>query len=639
MVESATVVSGPSPPSRKLRSLIIYICAGFAILVAIMAAVAPWAFSNAALRNEFAAQIRHVTGLAAISQGRAVFVVLPQPHISIDGVSFSDPSGALRIDAQYFKGYVRLAPLFAGRIEIASATIGQPEMHIDLDSRPMPPDSVIGRAADASPASAEAASADAARLGAVTLVDGRARLISKQLSSDLSIDAINMTLDWRKLGVAAIVTGQAGIRGENAAIAAWIASPAGLLRGQQSALSLKIDAPSFSLSADGGIASTPKWQFEGHIHAAAPSVRTLLEQAGYFVPLPGPFNDFDANCEATIAAASAVLAGLHLQFDGNAFEGTLAFQARDGTPLLSGTLATNRLSLRPFLASLSPATGRDGQWNRDPFDLKEYGSADLDFRVSASRMLFSYFEIEDAAFSLMRNSRRVELILAGAKAYQGTIKGRAAFDVRDNGVGMQATAAISGADLAALSFDAFGWPKFYGALTGMANLESAGASVSELMRSLDGTAQIDVAQGQLGGIDLDSVLHRIDKSPLALLSDIHYGQTAFKRAGFGLRFVKGVASIEEGKLENPSLRVGFGGTVDFGEQGLELHAVAMPSIGEAKPGKEIQKFRFDVAGSWDDLAFTPDVRGLIRRSGAAAPLFSQQPEVAKHLGSGGEDAK
>jgi AsmA protein len=639
MVESATVISGPSPPSRKLRSFIIYIFAGLAILVAIMAAAAPWAFSNAALRNEFAAQIRHVTGLAAISHGRAVFVLLPQPHVSIDDVSFADPSGALRIDARYFKGYVRLAPLFAGRIEIASATIGQPEMRIDLDGRPMPPDSVIGRAADASPATAEAASADAARLGAVTLVDGRARLISKQLSSDLSIDAINMTLEWRKLGAAAIVTGQARIRGENAAIAAWIASPAGLLRGQHSALSLKVDAPSFSLSADGGLASTPKWQFNGHIHAAAPSVRTLLEQAGYFAPLPGPFNDFDANCEATIAAATAVLSGLYLQFDGNAFEGTLAFQARDGAPALSGTLATNRLSLRPFLSSLSPATGRDGQWNRDPFDLKEYGSADLDFRVSASRMLFSYFEVEDAAFSLMRNSGRVELILAGAKAYQGTIKGRATFDVRDNGIGMQATAVISGADLAALSFDAFGWPEFYGALTGMANLESAGASMSEFMRNLDGTAQIDVAQGQLGGIDLDSVLHRIDKSPLALLADIHRGRTAFERAGFGLRFVKGVAGIEQGKLENPSLRVGFGGTVDFGERGLDLHAVATPSIGEARPGKEFQKFRFDVGGSWDDLAFSPDVRGLIRRSGAAAPLFPQQPEVAKHLGSSGEDAK
>jgi AsmA protein len=159
------------------------------------------------------------------------------------------------------------------------------------------------------------------------------------------------------------------------------------------------------------------------------------------------------------------------------------------------------------------------------------------------------------------------------------------------------------------------------------------------MRNLDGTAHIDVAQGQLGGIDLESVLHRIDKSPLALLADIHRGRTAFERAGFGLQFVKGVASIEEGKLENPSLRLGFGGTVDFGERGLDLHAVATPWVGETKPGKEIPKFRFDVGGSWDELAFTPDVRGLIRRSGAAAPLFPQQSDGAKHLGSGGEGAK
>ncbi len=637
MVEPA-IVSGPSRRSRKLLSRLIYTFSGLAVLVAITAAAAPWAFSNTALRNEIAAQIRHVTGLATISQGRAVFVVLPQPHISIYGVSFADPSGALHIDARYFKVYVRLAPLFAGRIEIASLVLIQPEMHIDLDGRPMPPDSVIGRAAGAS-GTAEAALADAARLGAVTLVDGRARLTSKQLSKDLSIDAINMTLDWRKPGAPAIVTGQARIRGENAAIAAWVASPARLLRGQQSALSLKIDAPSLSLSAGGDLASMPKWLFNGHIHATVPSVRTLLERAEYVVRLPGPFNGFDANCEATIAAEGAVLSGLRLKVDGNDFEGTLAFQARDEAPALSGTLATNRLSLRPFLSSLSRATGRDGQWNRDPFDLKEYGSADLDFRISALRVLFSFFEIEDAAFSLVRNGSRVELTLAGAKAYHGTLKGHATFDVSGHGIDARATGAISGADLAALSLDALGWPEFYGALTGTASLESAGASVSELMRNLDGTAQIDVAHGQLGGIDLDSVLHRIDKSPLALLADIHRGRTAFERAGFGLRFVKGVAGIEEGRLENPSLRLGFGGTVDFGERRLDLHAVAMPSIGEAKPGKEIPNFRFDVGGSWDDLAFTPDVRGLIRRSGAAAPLFSRQPDVAEHLGRGGEGAK
>ena len=150
--------------------------------------------------------------------------------------------------------------------------------------------------------------------------------MSKQLTQDVTIDAINVTMDWRKPGAAAIVTGQARVRGETTAIAAWIASPAGLLRGQQSPLSLKIEAPSLSLSVDGGLASAPNWQFSGYIHAATPSVRAILEQAGYTIPLPGPFGDFEASCDATVSAQSAVLSGLRLRFDGNEFEGTLAFQ-------------------------------------------------------------------------------------------------------------------------------------------------------------------------------------------------------------------------------------------------------------------------------------------------------------------------
>ena len=185
--------------------------------------------------------------------------------------------------------------------------------------------------------------------------------------------------------------------------------------------------------------------------------------------------------------------------------------------------------------------------------MNELGSADLDLRISAARMLFSNFEIEDAAFSVMRNNGHLELALAGANAYQGAIKGHVTFDLGSgDGVGMQAAGSISGADFASLSSDAFGWPEFYGSLNGTANLASSGANMAELMRNLDGTTQIDVVQGQLGGINLESAVHQIDKSPLALLTDIHRGKTAFDHASFGLRFVRGVASIEDGKLRKPN---------------------------------------------------------------------------------------
>ncbi|MCI0466277.1 MAG: AsmA family protein [Beijerinckiaceae bacterium] len=635
----AKAAAEPSPPLRKGFRRLLYFTASIAILLAAAALAAPWIFSNAALRGEIAAQIRHLTGLNAASQDRAVFVVLPRPHISVEDVRFASPNGALRIEARYLKGYLRLLPLFTGRIEIASATLGQPDMEIDLDARLLPPDSVIGRAAEAAPATPEAQSADEATLGVVVIADGRAKVRSKQLSQDLSIEEINLTLDWRKPGAAAVATGRANVRGVAAELTAWVASPAALLRGQQSLLSFNLAAPSLSFAAEGSVASTPKWQFNGHLRAAAPSLQAIFDQAGQSVPLPGPFAGFSASCDASIEPANAVFSGLRLRFDGNEVEGTLAVQAGGAAPVLSGTLAATQLSLLGFQSSLQAAAGRDGQWSREPLNLHGLGSIDMDLRISAARMLFSRFEFEDAAISLMRSGERMEVILAGAKIYQGTTKGRAAIELGDSGISVKATGVTSGADLAALSYDLFGWPEFYGSLTGTVNLESSGASMRDLMRNLKGLARIDVANGQIGRIDLNSALRGIDKSPLALLSGIRRGRTAFDHADLGLHFDKGVASIEDGKLESASLKVAFGGTVDFAERGLDLHAVARSSLPAAAPGKETPDFRFDVGGAWDDLAFAPDVRDLIRRSGAAAPLLPRPPDAAKAPANGAAEVR
>lgn len=621
MDTSGLAVRDPLPPKRRKRWLARAIVFSM-VFLGTVAAAAPWAFSNAALRAEAASQIRRLTGLEAASLGRAVFVVLPRPHISLDDASFTDKAGTLRVSAQSLKVNLRVVSLLTGTIEIASVTLGKPEIEISLDRQTVTLDSVIGRAAHAAPGTKEAAAADAARLGSLTVVDGRAHLKSERATEGILIDSINATLDWPKPGAAAYLSGQASLRGEAATIAAWIANPAGLLRGQESGASFTIDSDSYSLSAMGSAASVPNWQFNSRLHASAPSLRAILEAAGHSVPLPAPLSDFNLGCDASIDPSNAVLSGLRLRFDDSVFEGTLAFQWRGGTPLLSGTLATTQFSLRPWLPGVSPASEREGQWSQEPFDLQRYGNLGLDLRISAGRLLLSRFDIEDAAFSILRSRGRLEAALIGAKAYQGTVKGRITVEPRGEGIGVQAAAVFSGADLAGLSFDAFGWAEIYGSMTGAIDIETAGGSVKDLMRNLSGTAHADVAHGQLGSIDLESALRRIDKRPLGLLTDIRRGRTPFERASFGLRFLDGVASIEEGVLENANLRLSFGGTVDFGDRSLDLHAVAMPPSAEPRNGTG-QDFRFDITGSWDEVSFTPDVRSLIRRSGAAAPLFEQ----------------
>ncbi len=446
------MVTTASPSrSQRFTGLMVGFCA-FALLLGAAATAVPWLFSTNALRHEIIAQIRQMTGLVAISQGRAVFVVLPEPHISIENIRFSDPSGALRIDADYLKGYLRVASLLRGRLQIASATLGEPKMVIDLDGHPMPPDSTIGRAVNAKSATPQATSADEARLGVVSLVNGGARLTNGRGEGDALIDAINVTLDWRKLGSAASVAGTARFRGQSANIEAVIDRPTELMRGEQSGARLKVEGPSLTLSAEGALTSTPTAQFIGRISASAPSLRKLVETGGYFVALPAPFLDFAVESDASVSASNASFSNLHFQVDGNQYEGALAVLMGESKPIVSGTLAASQLSLRPFLANLPPALGRDGQWSHDAFDLDDANFADLDLRVSATRLEAQGIELEDAAFSLMKQKQRFDVVLIEAKAYQGDVKGRASIAKTDAGLELRASAALSGVDAAAV------WP-------------------------------------------------------------------------------------------------------------------------------------------------------------------------------------
>jgi AsmA protein len=628
MAEKATIAPASSPPPRRRAAGLLGVLVFGLVFAGMTAAVAPWLFSTNVLQKDILAQIRQTTGLIAISQGHSVFVVLPQPHISIDDIRFADPSGVLRIDAKYLKGYLRVTSLLRGRLEIASATLGAPQIAIDPDSGPMPSDSAIGRAAKAKPSSPQADFADEARLGVVSLVDGSARLSGHAGRPDLLLDAINLTLDWRKLGSAASIAGTARFRGQSANIAAVIERPTELMRGEPSPLNVRIDGPALSLSAEGSLASAPDARFVGRFVAAAPSLRKLVETGGYFVELPAPFQDFALNAEANISADSASFSSLHLQLDGNYYDGALALIVGEKRPTLSGTLAADFLSLRPFIADRAPTLAHDGQWSHDAFDLDWENFADVDLRVSAARLSLPGVDLDDAAFSVLNQKDRLDIALIEAKAYSGNLKGRASFAKTDAGLEMRASGAASDVDVAAVWPNSIDSWRVAGVMTASGNVESAGASMSELMRNLNGRAQVVLERGELGGLNLDQALRWIDKRPLGVAEDIRYGGTGFDRVSFGLRIAKGVAEIEEGAgMRSRSLDLGFGGSVDFGDRALNVHATAMKSGSEPKPGREPAKFEFDVAGSWDDIALIPDAGSLIRQSGAAAPLFSPRVDI------------
>jgi AsmA protein len=589
----------PEPISRWTLTAVI-VC-GLIVLAAGLAG-APLLFKDAALQSEIARQLRATTGLALSSAGPGRFVLLPRPHVAMDALHVADPTGTLTIDADALDGDVRLLPLIVGRIELASVTLSRPRLVIDLDGTPIRPDSLIGRAIRAEEPSR---SDGRQRLGIVTLVDGSATIRSKAFPLAPKLEAINVTLDWRDLESPATLTGSLLVRETAADIAAWIAQPSSLMRGDHSAVAFHIHSKPIDLSATGDLASAGTTAFRGHMSAKAPSASALLAMFGDETSLIAPFANLSLTSDAAIgidqqAQASVDLPNLTLHADGNEYEGTLAFQS-GAVPLLSGTLATEQLTIAPFLEKMSAPVDAKGNWSTAPILERRPRLPNLDLRVSSSHIKLNQFTIDDAALAVMTRGDRTEVALVEGKAYGGAMRGRVSIGVpEDGGISLRGTGSLMEADASALTWDGFGRQIAAGALSASVNLETTGATVSELMNRLQGWARTSAADGEISDVDIGRGLRELrgDK-PDTVLTALRGGRTPFQSLAFGAQVVDGVATFENSAIKGADAAIVVGGSADLGARHLDLHAVATPPTqGTAMVRTSSPSLRFDIDGSF-----------------------------------------
>ena len=125
--------------------------------------------------------------------------------------------------------------------------------------------------------------------------------MQRQGEPDIVIDHIDGTFDWRRISAPATLTGTFAWRGEPASVDFWLAQPANLLRGDQSATTLRVKSLSLSLSANGNVSAGLHPQFAGRLVALAPSLRHLGRLANMAIPLPGVLGDTSLTSDATIA--------------------------------------------------------------------------------------------------------------------------------------------------------------------------------------------------------------------------------------------------------------------------------------------------------------------------------------------------
>ncbi len=581
------------------------------------AALIPWTLPRQTVEREIAAQVKAATGFAFVGTGEATFSALP-PRISIADVSLADDARSMSIQTRTVRARLRLLPLLAGRLEVAEATLIHPHLRLDLSHRPAIA-GAIAKAASAPAATLEADRTDDVRLGILRVQNGSATL-QRQGQPDILVDHVYGSFDWRRISAPATLTGTFAWRGEPASVDFWLAQPANLLRGEQSATTLRVKSASLSVSANGNVSAGAHPQFVGRLVASTPSLRHVGRLANAAIPLPGVLGDTSFTADATIAHDGFTLSNLRLSLDRNEFEGTLALRSDGPRPSLTGTLAASQLALDPLVAEMTPVVTSEGRWTEEPFELRDLSQIDMDLRVSAARTRLRRIQFDDSALSLLMKAGRLELALAEAKAYKGLLKARlSAVGAGGNALELRGNAQLANIDAGALAWDLLDRPRLSGTLTASMSMEASGDSVLQTIRNLDGKAQFAIVQGDVGGIDLDEALRRLTTRPLSSLSEARGGRTVFEKAGATFRINKGVAETVEASANAPGLAMAMTGSIHIADRLLALKGTATQT--EPKSAGEPSQLPFEVIGSWDDPAIVPDAQSLIRRSGAAERLY------------------
>ncbi len=606
MIERAAV--GPFRPLNPRTLAVIGLAAALVLAIVAGRAGAPYLFKRSTLQSEIATQVRATTGLT-ISTRHARFDLLPRPHVTMSDVHVSDPSGTVTMDAELLDGEVRLLPLLVGRIELAAASLQKPHLTVDLDGRPMPPDSTIGRAVR----SVEMPQDAEQRLGSITLIDGTVSIAGRSRPDVPRFSHVDVTVDWRNLDSPASLTGSFRMNGTAADVAAWIAQPSKLIGGDHSAVVAQLHSAPLDFSAKGDVAGTNGFAFKGHVAATAPALAPVLASFASDTSLPAPFANATLDSDISIGQAKAMsvdFQNVTFRADGNEYEGAIAYQGGD-RPMVTGTLATDQLFLVPFTVALPRLIDASNHWTRTALPSLRLGALELDLRFSAAHLRLPPFSIDDAALSVMTRGDRLEIGLNEGKAYGGALKGRVSLGSDIDGLNVRAAGTLTGADLAPLSWDALGWQLAGGTSSASANLETTGDSAAALASRVQGWIKAQAADGEISGIDLGRDLREATRAPVAKTPSLTgTGSTSFSRMLLNLQVANGVALIDETSMQGVSAGVALVGSVDLGARRIDLRAaVRSPKSNAADP---TAAWRFDVEGPFDKLVAVPAPDGKER---------------------------
>jgi AsmA protein len=391
-----------------------------------------------------------------------------------------------------------------------------------------------------------------------------------------------------------------------------------MLSGDRSGLKARLASAPLKLAFDGTVANRTSLMTEGTLTVDSLSLRNALRWLGQSVPGGGGFGRFALKARANVVGASVALTNVNVELDGNVAEGVMTI-ANNGRQTLQATLAAGALDFTPYISTFRLLASGARDWNRQLFDLNSLSSTDLDMRLSAAKVTVGPTKLGRTAFGANLRGGALALSVGEAQVYGGIAKGSFGIARSDAVADVKAQFQLTDVDLQACASELFGVSKLSGRGNISVSLVASGASPFGLASSLDGSATLTGHDGAIAGFNVEQLLKRLERRPLAGGGNFRSGSTPYDTMTVSVKFNEGVATAEDIRVESAATRLTLTGTASVPAREYDLKGVAsLTSVPGAPPGFDLP---FVVQGPWDDPLVFPDPDSLIRRSPGASQLL------------------
>ena len=353
------------------------------------------------------------------------------------------------------------------------------------------------------------------------------------------------------------------------------------------------------------------------------SPREWLPKLGISVPATSDasvLKELSFASQVALTKTSAELNDVLLKLDDTSAKGSLGVTNFD-TKALRFNLDIDRINADRYLP---PATKEPVKKEKSPpveFPIDTLRTLNARGEVRVGEAIFAGVKFTQLRLGVNARDGQVRFNPSEASMYGGTYRGDIGIDATSDVARISLDEHVSGVQFAPLFKDLFQTERFTGTGSLNAKLTGRGRNSDDLMKTLDGSLDFNVADGALEGADLWYEIRRaralLKQQPVPERSGP--ARTTFDAMkGTGV-MKSGVLSNNDLDISSQYLKVSGKGTVDLPKSTLDYQLIAtvlkIPREG-ADPAQMQElvdaQIPIKVTGSLDDPTVRPDIQGYVK---------------------------